>query len=88
MITPTVMRRVLTKLEAEDQRIVARGEPGQPAHDSAQMSLLTNRRFQADGVMIARLARALNAETPAFAPNSQGASSTGCDDQHTTAPGV
>ena len=63
MITPTVMRRVLAKLEAEDVRVLARTERGSVAYAAAGDMLDANRRLQAEGVLIARLAKALNFET-------------------------
>ena len=63
MITPTVMRRVLAKLVAEDVRVLARTERGSGAYEAAGDMIDANRRLQAEGVLIARLAKALNFET-------------------------
>jgi len=97
MITPTVVRRVLAKLEAESLDVAGRGKPGEGAHDGAVMSVAALRLLQGDGVLLARMVKALNAETHTLAdfrnmpadakPRAlgAGASSTACDDQHTTA---
>ena len=63
MITQTVMRRVLAKLEAEDVHVLARTERGSAAYAAAGDMIDANRRLQAEGVLIARLAKALNFET-------------------------
>jgi len=62
MITPTV-GRVLAKLEAESLDVAGRGKPGEGAHDGAVMSVAALRLLQGDGVLIARMAKALNFET-------------------------
>ena len=98
MLTTTVVRRVLAKLEAESLAVAGRGKPGEGAHDGAVMSVAALRLLQGDGVLIARMVKALNAETHTLAdfrnmpadakPRAMGASSTACDDQHTTAQGL
>ena len=103
MITTTVMRRVLAKLEAESLNVANRTSglttySERAAHEGATVSTATLRLLQGDGVLIARMVKALNAETHTLAdfrnmpadakPRARGASSTACDDQHTTAQGV
>ena len=63
MITPTKVRRVLAKLEAEDVRVLARAERGTRIRRLCSDMLDANRRLQAEGVLIARLAKALSSET-------------------------
>jgi len=103
MITTTVMRRVLAKLEAESLNVANRTSglttySERAAHEGATMSTATLRLLQGDGVLLARMVKALNAETREGAADFRnmpadakpralgaGASSTACDDQHTTA---
>jgi len=94
MVTPNKIRRVLAKLEAETRDAATRQGVAVLGRHNPRLYALA--LLQGDDELIYALAIALNFETregaadfrnmPADAkPRALGASSTACDDQHTTA---
>jgi hypothetical protein len=68
VITTTVIRRVLAKLEAADLEAIHRTDgvsdtAAKAVNETARASCKANRVLQGDGVLLARMVRALNDET-------------------------
>ena len=63
MITTTVMRRVLARLESEAHTVAARANANSEDYFAARNRRDTFRRMQGDDSLIADLAAALNFET-------------------------